>query len=71
MKEQEGENAPIGLILCAEKSNERNRNCWKWGKTGYGSRLLDGITFKSELEGSIESGYLEAAKERISNKKKF
>jgi len=67
-EKQEGENAPIGLILCAEKSNEQIE-LLEMGKDGimvaeYWTELQP----KSELEAKLSQAYQEA-KERLVQKK--
>ena len=65
---QEGENPPIGLILCAEKSNEQVE-LLEMGKEGIMvSEYWTDLPPKTELEAKLHSALIEA-KERIARKK--
>jgi predicted nuclease of restriction endonuclease-like (RecB) superfamily len=67
-EKQEGENAPIGLILCAEKSNEQIE-LLEMGKDGIMvAEYWTELPSKSELEAKLSQAYLEA-KERLEQKK--
>lgn len=67
-EKQEGENAPIGLILCAEKSNEQIE-LLEMGKDGIMvAEYWTELPPKSELEAKLGQAYLEA-KERLEQKK--
>lgn len=46
-EKQEGGNPPIGLILCAEKSNEQIGIARNGKRRNHGSRILDGVTTKN------------------------
>jgi len=67
-EKQEGENAPIGLILCAEKSNEQIE-LPEMGKDGIMvAEYWTELPPKSELEAKLSQAYREA-KERLEQKK--
>jgi predicted nuclease of restriction endonuclease-like (RecB) superfamily len=67
-EKQEGENAPIGLILCAEKSNEQIE-LLEMGKDGIMvAEYWTELPPKSELEAKLIQAYQEA-KERLEQKK--
>ncbi len=67
-EKQEGENAPIGLILCAEKSNEQIE-LLEMGKDGIMvAEYWTELPPKSELEAKLSQAYQEA-KERLEQKK--
>lgn len=67
-EKQEGENPPIGLILCAEKSNEQIE-LLEMGKDGIMvSEYWTELPPKSELETKLHQAYIEA-KARIEQKK--
>jgi predicted nuclease of restriction endonuclease-like (RecB) superfamily len=67
-EKQEGENAPIGLILCAEKSNEQIE-LLEMGKDGIMvAEYWTELPPKSELEAKLSQAYREA-KERLEQKK--
>jgi predicted nuclease of restriction endonuclease-like (RecB) superfamily len=67
-EKQEGENAPIGLILCAEKSNEQIE-LLEMGKDGIMvAEYWTELPSKRELEAKLGQAYLEA-KERLEQKK--
>jgi hypothetical protein len=67
-EKQEGENAPIGLILCAEKSNEQIE-LLEMGKDGIMvAEYWTELPPKSELEAKLSQAYQEA-KERLVQKK--
>lgn len=65
---QEGENPPIGLILCAEKSNEQVE-LLEMGKEGIMvAEYWTDLPPKTELEAKLHSSLMEA-RERIARKK--
>jgi len=67
-EKQEGENPPIGLILCAEKSNEQIE-LLEMGKDGIMvAEYWTDLPSKRELEAKLDQAYLEA-KERLEQKK--
>ncbi len=67
-EKQEGENHPIGLILCAEKSNEQVE-LLEMGKDGIMvAEYWTELPPKNELEAKLHSALIEA-KERIERKK--
>jgi hypothetical protein len=67
-EKQEGENPPIGLILCAEKSNEQIE-LLEMGKDGIMvSEYWTELPAKSELEAKLHQALIEA-KARIEQKK--
>jgi predicted nuclease of restriction endonuclease-like (RecB) superfamily len=67
-EKQEGENAPIGLILCAEKSNEQIE-LLEMGKDGIMvAEYWTELPSKSELEAKLSQAYQEA-KKRLEQKK--
>jgi hypothetical protein len=67
-EKQEGENAPIGLILCAEKSNEQIE-LPEMGKDGIMvAEYWTEVPPKSELEAKLIQAYREA-KKRLEQKK--
>ncbi|MCE7057995.1 PDDEXK nuclease domain-containing protein [Algoriphagus sp. AGSA1] len=67
-EKQEGENPPIGLILCAEKSNEQIE-LLEMGKDGIiVSEYWTELPAKSELEAKLHQALIEA-KARIEQKK--